>query len=297
NRQASRVWVVPADGSAAARPLTCGPADSRPRWSPDGGRLAFLGAREREWAKDLFVLTMAGGEARRVAALPRGITEFAWSPDGTRFCLVGGPEYPADPDRGPAASPDEARQRYLERPRHVERFRYRMDGQGLLDDEARQLWVVPADGDEPPRMLTEGASDVARPAWAPDGRIAFLGNREPDHDRSDVVEIYAVGAEGGEVERLTCSEATTTGFAYGPRGELATLRTDDASPFGGRHVRCWIGDECLTRVLDRTSAAVVLVDTAPSREPQDPVWAGGYAFFEVADGGSVHVYRARPGGP
>src|SRR5213078_2514037 len=159
------------------------PRDSRPRWSPDGSRLAFLGAREREWARDLFVLDMAGGEPRRVASLPRGIAEYAWSPDDECFALVGGAAFPADPDRDPPATPEEAHQRYVERVRHVDRFHYRLDGQGVLDDEARQLWLAAATGEDEPRQLTDVQTDVAQPRWAPDGRIAFLSNLEPDHDR------------------------------------------------------------------------------------------------------------------
>ncbi|TMC09910.1 MAG: hypothetical protein E6J41_09465 [Chloroflexi bacterium] len=144
DRQATSIWAVPADGSAEPRRLTAGPRDSRPRWSPDGGRLAVLSAREREWARDLYVLPMGGGEPQRIAELPRGITEFAWGPDGSRLALIGGPEWPADPDRDPPANREEARKRYQERVRYIGRFRYRMDGQGVLDDEARQVsWRGP----------------------------------------------------------------------------------------------------------------------------------------------------------
>ncbi len=218
NRQVTSVWLVPADGSAEPRRLTAGPRDSRPRWSPDGGRVAYLSAREREWATDLYVLDMAGGEPVRVAELPRGIAEHAWSPDGGSFCLLGGPEYPADPDRDPPANRDEAHRRYQERVRHISRFRYRMDGQGALDDEARQVWVVEAAGQQPPRMVTEGDADATRVAWMPDGRIAFLSNREPDHDRSQVVEVYAVPPAGGAVERLTSVEKVTVAFGFAPDG-------------------------------------------------------------------------------
>jgi dipeptidyl aminopeptidase/acylaminoacyl peptidase len=295
DRQATSVWLVPADGSAEARRLTAGPRDSRPRWSPDGRRLAFLGAREREWARDLYVLDMAGGEPRRVAGLPRGITEHEWSADGACFCLVGGPEYPADPDREPPAGPEEAHRRYQERVRYVRRFRYRMDGQGVLDDEARQAWVVGAGGGDAPRRLTDGDADVARVAWTPDGRVAFLSNREPDHDRSNVTEVYAVPVAGGEVERLTRYEKTMVAFGFAADGTLATLRTDTAAPFGGVHVRLWIGDECPSAELDRTSSPAVQADTMPGREALAPAWHGGRVYFEVADRGSMHVYRARAG--
>ena len=46
NRRHSAIWVVPADGSAAARALTTAPQSSHsPRWSPDGKAIAFLSAR------------------------------------------------------------------------------------------------------------------------------------------------------------------------------------------------------------------------------------------------------------
>ena len=291
NRQATSVWLASADGSEQPRRLTAGPRDTRPRWSPDGARLAFLGAREREWQRDLHVLHMAGGEPERVARLPRGITEFAWSPDGRRLCLVGGPDFPAEPDRDPAGGPDEARQRYVERVRHIQRFRYRLDGAGTLDDEPRQVWVCEAGG-AGLRMVTDGPSDVQRARWIADGQIAFLGNQEPDHDRSDVAEVYAVAATGGPVVRLTRHEVVVVGFAQAPDGRLATLRTDVPVAFGGHHARPWIADRCLTRELDRTSVAPVLTDSSPGREPPDPVWLGEHLYFEVADRGAVHLYRA-----
>jgi len=296
DRQATSVWLVPADGSAAPRRVTAGPRDGRPRWSPDGGRLAYLSAREREWARDLYVLDMGGGEPLRVAELPRGITEFAWSPDGARLCLVGGPEYPADPDRDPPANREEAHKRYVERVRHVTRFRYRLDGQGVLDDEARQVWVVAADGSAPPCMVTDGDADAARAAWTPDGgRLAFLSNREPDHDRSSVVEVYAVPASGGEVTRVTTYGKSMTAFGFAADGALATLRTDADTPYGGSHVRLWIGDECITGRLDRTSSLAVLGDTLGGRDVPDLSWHDGWCYFEVSDRGATHVYRAQAG--
>jgi dipeptidyl aminopeptidase/acylaminoacyl peptidase len=295
DRRLSSIWTVPTDGSSPPRRVSSGPDDVRPRWSPDGARLAFLASRGREWAKDLFTIDMRGGEAQLVASLPRGTSDFAWSPEGDRLCLVGGPEYPADPDRGPAPTPEEAHRRYLERPRHMRRFRFRLDGQGQLDDEAAQLWVVGAGG-EGLQMVTEGPWAVSRPRWTPEGSIAFLSNRDPDFDRSEVSEIYTVDPGGGEVARLTGYGASISAFAIAPDGTVAALRTDRPEPFHALHHRVWIGDECVTREMDRTSGAVVLADSVPSREGVDPSWAGGRLYFEVADSGCQHVYRAEPGG-
>jgi len=296
NRQLSTIWAVPSDGSEEARRLSQGTGrDARPRWSPDGRWLGFLGARERDWAKDLFVVDLRGGEAHRVATLPRGIDEFAWSPDSQRFCLLGRPEYPDDPDRGAAPDPAEARRRYQERVRHIERFRYRLDGQGPLDDEPRQVWVCELDGGRL-RMITDGPSEPVGPRWISDREIAFLGNRNPDHDRSEVHEVYAVPAAGGEVRALTANSKPTEAFSISPEGHIATVRGDDRmAAFGGGHMRPFVGDVCLTRHLDRSSVPAVLVDTTPGREPLDPIWAGGQVYFDIGDQGAVQVYRARSG--
>jgi dipeptidyl aminopeptidase/acylaminoacyl peptidase len=296
NRQLSSIWAVSTDGSSGPRRISGGPSDVRPRWSPDGTRLAFLAAREREWAKDLYTVDMRGGEAQLVASLPRGAVDFAWSPDGEQLCLVGGPDYPPDPERDAAPSPEEARRRYLERPRHIERFRYRLDGQGQLDDEAHQLWMVRAGGEDL-RMLTDGPSEVSRPRWTADGRIAFLSNREPDFDRSEVSEIYTVSPDGGEVARLTSFGVSMSGFGIAPDGTVAALRTEHPEPFDALHHRVWIGDQCVTAALDRTSAAVVLADTMLPREATEPVWADGRLYFELADAGCQHIYRAENGRP
>jgi dipeptidyl aminopeptidase/acylaminoacyl peptidase len=305
NRQASSIWIVPSDGSKAARRLTAGPTDGVPRWAPDGTRLGYLAAREREWAKDLFAVHMGGGEATRLASLPRGVLDFAWSSGGDRLCLVGGPDYPPDPDRGDPGSAEEAHRRYDERVRHVRRFRYRLDGVGQLDDEAAQLWVVGADG-EGLRQVTTGASDVGRPRWTLDGRIAFLGNRQPDFDRSEVTEVYSVdpddleGTEAWngspEVSRLTSFESSISGFGIAPDGTIATARTDLPEPFDAHHHRVWIGEECVTRALDRTSAALVVTDVMPPRQAVEPTWVDGWLYFELADSGCQHIYRVRAAG-
>src|SRR3954463_3719354 len=42
DRYETQIFVAPADGSAAPRPLTAGRNDRSPRWSPDGRQLAFV---------------------------------------------------------------------------------------------------------------------------------------------------------------------------------------------------------------------------------------------------------------
>src|SRR5438876_8867155 len=105
------------DASRAPWQFTTSPQSSNsPRWSPDGKWLAFLSARPSGEAAtsspatgatsppasptptptpatdqqraQLYVLSMEGGEARRVTNLKNGVSNFQWSPDGSRFVVV-----------------------------------------------------------------------------------------------------------------------------------------------------------------------------------------------------------------
>jgi WD40-like Beta Propeller Repeat len=80
----SATWVVPADGSAPPRRFTGGGGkDSAPRWSPDGTRLAFLSDRDGGKAQ-VCVIDVAGGEARKLSAIPQGAGAPEWSAQGAR---------------------------------------------------------------------------------------------------------------------------------------------------------------------------------------------------------------------
>lgn len=298
NVQKRSIWVVPTDGSGAARRLTSGPNhDVMPRWSPDGRWLAFLSNRETDWRSDLYVIDLRGAEPFKVAQLPRGIEDYAWAPDSNRFALLGRPDYPADPDRDPPKDAEEARKRYLERVMYVGRFRYRLDGSGLLDDEPRRIWVCRRDGGgDPaePRAVTDGAWEVLRPRWMPDGRIAFVSNRNDDHESSLTVDLWAVSPDGGEPAKLTSEAGAISSFSFAPNGQCAFIGALEDDAFSGaRNQRLFVDFKPRTPGLDRTAIASVICDTMPLMDFVDPVWSpdGGLIHFLVSDAGAVSIYR------
>ena len=54
-----------------------------PVWSPDGSRIAFVGASEEGF--DLYVMNADGTDITRLTDLPGDETQPAWSPDGDRI--------------------------------------------------------------------------------------------------------------------------------------------------------------------------------------------------------------------
>ncbi|HEX5451167.1 MAG TPA: hypothetical protein VFW86_02145, partial [Candidatus Limnocylindrales bacterium] len=198
------LWIVPTDGSAAARQLTLGATcDVSGRFSPDGRTLGFIsdragvlqaaGAADRpglpkawpkEGARQVWLLPMDGGEARQLTTLPRDVTDLTWSPDGARLCVVSAatradrrsderrPEDPPEPDG-----------------RFIDRLAYMLNDAGFTYDRPGKLWRIDVASGEA-RRLTDGDAADGQPAWSPDGHaIAFVSERHRDRDlrwRTDV---------------------------------------------------------------------------------------------------------------
>jgi dipeptidyl aminopeptidase/acylaminoacyl peptidase len=147
---ASSIWLVWADGSAAARQFTAGTsADTRPRWRPDGEELAFLSDRDRDGILQIYTISVDGGEARRLTQVKGGVTDLAWSPDGSRIAFV-----------APEAEGEEEERRHQER-----------DDAIYVDHDYKyaRLWVIEARGDERPRALTPAEYQVRGFAWFGEG--------------------------------------------------------------------------------------------------------------------------------
>src|SRR5579862_7119447 len=75
NKMKHDIWIVSAAGGAP-RQLTRSGSDMRPRWSPDGKRLAFLSARDG--AQQVYTIWLEGGEASKLTSLSTGADNEIW---------------------------------------------------------------------------------------------------------------------------------------------------------------------------------------------------------------------------
>ncbi len=114
------------DGSGR-RPLTSGWASGYPNWSPDGGRLVM--SRRDGDQDDLYWVALDGSRQHRLTHTP-AVSEIqaSWSPDGLMIAYA-------------AVAPD------------------------APDDWQKSIFVIPADGEAPPRQLTPGQFNDATPSW------------------------------------------------------------------------------------------------------------------------------------
>ena len=269
------LFLVPADGSREPRRLTRASAASAPAFSPDGSKLGFVAARERDtalqvgrrddedeqeepepqvWVFDLEV----GGDARQATDREHGVREFDWGPEGRRLVVSA-----RDPTEEQA---EHVEQREENGPIEVTRLQHKRDGLGWLDDVTSYLFVVDLE-DGGSRRLDDAYGAGAfeplgglQPAWGPDDRIAFLSNHTDNPDDSAVVDVFTIEPDGSGLERLTDGSHYCMSPEWSPEGDRLAVVARDPPMNWYRPSEVYVLDadggrfESVTPGLDRTVA-------------------------------------------
>jgi len=224
------LWVMNGDGSRQ-RFLVKG---SSARWSPDGTRIAYLAEGEPK-GMQIFVRWMDQNEenATQITHTDHPPASIAWAPDGKSIAFTmlvpvknaWNVKMPARPEGA----------KWTADPRIVERFVFRVDRQGFLEDAFRHIFVVSATGGAP-RQLTsgnfnDGGELGALLSWTPDGKeILFSGLRQEDWEYAwDESEVYAARVDDGAVRQLTHRKGPDQGPKVSPDGKLVAYTGYDAS--------------------------------------------------------------------
>jgi dipeptidyl aminopeptidase/acylaminoacyl peptidase len=186
------------------RPLTVGPADERPAFSPDGRTLAFLARRDEPY-RQLYLLPLDGGEAVRATDVDGGVRDVRWLPDGSGLVLVCMLEDDRIlPVRDPDAPVDDPFERYTRDVKVIDRMFYKLDGEGFFGRRRAALCLYDcASGGV--QLIAGGPYDHALAYVEPDGRATVaIANRGPDPDRERPVrDLWRFDHAGGAPERLT----------------------------------------------------------------------------------------------
>ena len=215
DKEVSDLWLVPVDGSAAARRLTDTKAPEKgAAWSPDSQRLAFATKREGDDSEQIYVLDLAGGgEARRLTNVSTGAANPRWRPDGQAI-LFESSVFPhaLDDEANKKISAERKARKY--NVRVYEHFPVRFWNQWLDDRQPTIMVQALAEGSSARDILsattlaqtsgfsgTEGETSVSLdPIWSRDGKdIVFAATTERWNAASAPVgyHLYRVAAEGG----------------------------------------------------------------------------------------------------
>ena len=229
NRRNTAIWMAATDGTRAPWQFTTSPqSSSSPRWSPDGRSLAFLSSRPESAAAgtaaagtaeppraQVYLLSMSGGEARRITNLKNGAGVFRWSPDGTRLVVVG--------RIGPSDNKGDSRTDSRDRSdvRHYKNSSYKFNDTGWFDDRRAHLWVVDVKSGET-KQITEGNDwNDSDPQWSPDGtRLAFVSNRSgKEYDEGRNTDVWVISAEGGKLTKISDHDESDNQPRWSPDGK------------------------------------------------------------------------------
>jgi dipeptidyl aminopeptidase/acylaminoacyl peptidase len=273
DREHKQMWLW--DGSTA-RPFTRGPADARPRWSPDGTSLAFLRASGEEGKPaQVAVVAAAGGEAALVTSFALGATEAEWSPDGSRLAVVG-----AEWVEEWAALDEDARKRH---PRRITHPGFRYDDLGWRHDRRSNVYLADPTGGAAPVPLSSGDFHDSGVAWRPDGRaVGFLSARHEQRYIDSGTQAWEVPLEGGEAVPLTAVGGWHNSLSYRPDGAAHLVGIID--PWD------WPAVAGLWR-LEETGPAQLAAELDRSFAPAAVVLPGGPRW--LADGSCLNVIEDR----
>ena len=258
DRYDTQIYIVPADGSAAPRPLTAGRGDRGPRWSPDGRQLAFVRTPDPVDGKprppQIYLITMDGGEARMLTNAPKGASSPVWSPDGRTIAFTSVPDT-AGADS--AKKSTDTTKKHVSDVRVITRAQYRWNGAGYTDVTAHShIWTVPASftasgGQPTAKQITNGTFDESEPIWSADGaRLYYTSDRhlEPYYETA-ADELFSVAASGGATTKVASLEGAVGSISISPDGRKIAFTGNE----NGKPLRFY--DERDIYVMDATPGA------------------------------------------
>ncbi len=287
----SNIWIADADGKAGQRPLTTGNfKDGSPRWSPDGGRIAYISNRGGK--PQIWVRWMDTGQEAEITNLTESPGSIAWSPDGKWIAYVA--RVPAKPDFSVKMPEKPANAKWAEPPIVVTKLRWRSNGSGLIRPGYSHIFIVPATGGSPRQISSGdynhgGGQGGGGVAWTRDGKsILCAAERIPDADYSlEGPEIYSFSVADGAVKQLTNRRGPDMDPEPSPDGEkIAYL---------GHDWKFQSYDVTNLYVMNTDGSNPKLLTAKFDRDVRSPRWSSDSKaiYFLADDRGAAQVYSAK----
>ncbi|HEX6396455.1 MAG TPA: S9 family peptidase, partial [Steroidobacteraceae bacterium] len=167
--------------------------ESQPHFGRDGKSIFYLSDAGKDEETQLWRMSARGGAARQVTKIPGGISEFDLAPDGKRAIVV------AEVGRRVGDKSE------TPPPIEIDRFLFKLDGEGYLDDRTQQLFIVDLSNGKT-KQLTQGLRDHWHPSWSPDGlAIAYTAKERGETDRDSNYDVFVQQVDSGQPKKVSTS--------------------------------------------------------------------------------------------
>ena len=288
NKKPQQIWVVPLAGGAPHQITHDGQSNSRPRWSPDSKRIAYIS--DRGGSSQIWLMDPDGANAKQVTSFAAEADGELFSPDGKNLVFTSAVY--------PGCGADDACNKKLLDAEAASRVKARMYDQllyrhwtGWGSKRRSHILVVPVSGGAP-RDLTPGTRDV--PPFSlggpddydisPDSQeLCYSMNADPVPAISTNSDLYVVPLAGGEAKKITNTPGADSSPLYSPDGKYLAWRAQFRAGYES--------DRWRLLVLERATGKVTNLTENLDRWVNSFTWAPDSAtlFFTVADRGRQSI--------
>ena len=233
-KDGSAIFVAEVNAPKPRRIIAGGHAESAIAWSPDSRRIAFLSDGSTPGQQQLYISNLAGGAPRKLTGVKGFLASPGWSPDGKTIALLftENAERAAGPLVAEKAQTGVIKEAVTEQrltlvdvatgklrqisppDMYVYEYDWSPDGKRFVTTAAHgngdnnwyiaQIYTIPAAGGEMKSIYKPPVdSQIAVPAWSPDGKsVAFISGIMSDEPAVGG-DIFIVPAQGGEAKNIT----------------------------------------------------------------------------------------------
>jgi dipeptidyl aminopeptidase/acylaminoacyl peptidase len=297
NKRPQQIWIVPLVGGTPRQITHEGESNSRPRWSPDSRRIAFVS--DRGGSSQIWLMDPDGGNPKQVTNLSTEVDGQTLSPDGKILLFTSNvyPECGADDACNKKNLDAESSGKVKARVYTELLYRHWTAWSGR---RRSHLLVMPVGGG-PARDLTPGTRDV--PPFSlggsddydisPDSQeVCYSMNADPVPAISTNADLFVVPIGGGDARRITGTPGADSSPRYSPDGKFLAWRAQFRAGYES--------DRWRLMVLERANGKVTNLTDALDRWVNSFTWSpdSSQLFFTTADRGRQAIqFISVTGGP